>query len=51
MENSILLTRDIGSLGDKFYIILQGTVSVQVPNDQYKLKIDELITEELMRQY
>jgi len=33
----------VGSLGDKFYLILQGTVSVWVPNDQYKQKISMLV--------
>jgi CRP-like cAMP-binding protein len=33
----------VGSLGDKFYLILQGTVSAWVPNDQYKQKISMLV--------
>ena len=33
----------VGSLGDKFYLTLQGTVSVWVPNEQYKQKISMLV--------
>jgi signal-transduction protein with cAMP-binding, CBS, and nucleotidyltransferase domain len=38
-----------GSVGDKFYIILQGVVSVQVPNEQYKKTINEMMKEEVMK--
>ena len=39
----------IGSLGDKFYLTLQGTVSVWVPNDQYKQKISMLVRQEVFK--
>ena len=39
----------LGSLGDKFYLILQGTVSVWVPNDQYKQKISMLVRQEVFK--
>lgn len=39
----------VGSMGDKFYLILQGTVSVWVPSDQYKLKISMLVRQEVFK--
>ena len=36
-------------MGDKFYLILQGTVSVWVPNDQYKQKISMLVRQEVFK--
>ena len=38
-----------GSVGDKFYIILQGTVTVQVPNETYKRNIQIMIKEEVLK--
>lgn len=39
----------VGSVGDKFYIILQGTVSVQLPSESYKKKINDLVKEEIIK--
>jgi hypothetical protein len=36
-------------LGDKFYLILQGAVSVWVPNEQYKQKISMLVRQEVFK--
>jgi signal-transduction protein with cAMP-binding, CBS, and nucleotidyltransferase domain len=40
---------DWGNPGDKFYIILKGTVSVQVPTEKLKNKINGLMQDELLR--
>ena len=47
--NTTVLFICIGSGGDKFYIILQGTVSVWVPSDQYKHKISLLVRQEVFK--
>ena len=38
-----------GSIGDKFNIVLQGTVSVQVPNETFKKKINDLVKDEIIK--
>lgn len=43
MGNIIVLLANIGSIGNKFYIILKGTVSVLVPK---KKQINKLLNEE-----
>jgi tRNA(Phe) wybutosine-synthesizing methylase Tyw3 len=36
-------------VGDKFYIILQGTVTVQIPNEAYKKNIQAMIKDEVLK--
>lgn len=38
-----------GSVGDKFYIILQGIVGVQVPNEGFKKTINDMMKEEVLK--
>lgn len=40
-----------GSFGDKFYIILRGRVSVLVPQEKLKKKVNTLVKEEMLKMY
>ncbi len=40
-----------GSFGDKFYIILKGKVSVQIPQDKFKKKVNTMVKEEMLKMY
>lgn len=42
---------DWGSFGDKFYIILRGKVSIQVPQEKLKKKVNTLVKEEMLKMY
>ena len=42
---------DWGSFGDKFYIILRGKVSVLVPQEKLKKKVNTLVKEEMLKMY
>jgi CRP-like cAMP-binding protein len=42
---------DWGSFGDKFYIILRGKVSVMVPQEKLKKKVNTLVKEEMLKMY
>ncbi len=40
-----------GSFGDKFYIILRGRVSVLVPQEKLKKKVNTLVKEEMLKMH
>lgn len=39
----------LGSTGDKFYIILQGKVSVCIPQEKLKKKVQDIMNQEMIK--